>query len=809
MSGWSVPFSSSPPSTPDSKSSRLPHVSDHDEVNDSFTSNMSTTPAGPPPSAWSFTPADPPPSSVFGSSQLGSGKTLFKPKSPSSRNISARRVQKRASKAKASPGLRQAALLNQGFQVPSSSPFSNSANGGQDYMDEEEDIEEYSDNSADEIMMGELDAENEQIEGGSTKSSQPNGSIANGSAIDWAQYGSFVGGGSPRGAKRSRGGATVSYGLSNNHPKEIVPKKDSAIPSIAKDMATQLGAARLNDSDILILRTEDLIGQLYTPEDVSGGEDIVLEAALPATTEELNALWRSCRDQGSRRSPMEDDLLIGIGPNGNAPSLHKATFLSTLLLQLHHPPAAKGKQAFAASRTNLQSSLSNSLRASHIPPRPTALPKVLLDWLEEHHNFYPTATIDLQTFQPNPTAHSNFWDIIFSSILRGKISEVIKALQRSDFQYARTAKQDGQGKDGYHGSQLGNIRRVISRAIQVLELCPSLQDGNWDVTKNDWLIFRRRVEQAMVDLATFAEGRDRDLEPIKSTFEAPNFGIRSPTASLSQSSRRAESQVPWTIYQNLKALYGILLGRNTELIVAAQDWVEATIGLTAWWDGEDDDDEVAVGSLAMTRRSLRHSQSRGGRLVDLNCTAAYLRRLAFSFERATDESDDDLFQINSANPVEVGLASVFEGNVEGVIGLLRGWSLPVVSAVVEIASMGGWFESSLSGGMQNGLDESDLLVLSSYGQREQGLSRDSILVEYAERLFDKGDIKAARPKDSREGWEFSIQILARIEDRNTADKKVIDLLGRLPLVSDLRVDKIIDICRDFDMDREARNIAEV
>ena len=693
--------------------------------------------------------------------------------------------------------------------MPNSSPLSRSANSEQDYVDEEEDIEEYSDNSADESTMGDLDAENELLEGGYTTGSQSNGPIANGSAIDWAQFGSSEREGTPRGTKRSRGCAAISYGSSRDLVREIVPKNASAIPTIAKDITTKLGIARLNDPDVLILRTEELVGQLYDQDEASGGQDKVLEAALPTTTEELNALWWSCRDHGSRRLPLEGDVLIGIGPNENAPSLQKAIFLSRLLLQLHHPPAAKGKQAFAVSRANQRFSLSGSPHASRIPQRPTSLPKVLLDWLEEHHNPYPTATIDLQTFQPNPTTHTNFWDIIFSSTVRGRVSEVIQVLQKSDFQYARTAREDGQGGDGYRGGPLGNINRVVRRAIQVLELCPGLQDGNWDVARNDWLIFRRRVEQAMVDLTTFAEGRDRDLEPTRSTFEAPNFGIRSPAASLSQSSRRAESQVPWTIYQNLKSLYGILLGGIIEIIAAAQDWVEATIGLTVWWDGDDDDNEVAVGALAMTRRSLRHSQSRGGRLVDLNSTAAYLHRLAFSFERATDESDDDVFQINSANPVEVGLASVFENNVEGVIGLLRGWSLPVASAVIEIASLGGWYESLLGGGTQNGLDESDLLILSSYGHKEHGINRDGILVEYAERLFERGNIEAARPKDTREGWELSIQILARVEDRSMGDKKVVDMLDQLPLVSDLRVDKIFDICQDFGLDREARNIAEV
>src|SRR3954462_4245039 len=72
MSGFQVPFSSSPPATPDKKSKN---------GNNPFSfgaSNPSTTPAGPPPpsSSGSFTPAGPPPSSFLGSSMMGSSNPI-------------------------------------------------------------------------------------------------------------------------------------------------------------------------------------------------------------------------------------------------------------------------------------------------------------------------------------------------------------------------------------------------------------------------------------------------------------------------------------------------------------------------------------------------------------------------------------------------------------------------------------------------------------------------------------------------------------------------------------------------------------
>jgi len=630
----------------------------------------------------------------------------------------------------------------------------------------------------------------------------------------YSKYGSSVKGTIPRGTKRSRAGGAVaqSFGSSYAAGMELAKKKDSAIPGILRDLAARDEAVVVDESDELILATEDLISRLYAqdPGPHREEQDVTLKAVLSAVTEELIKLWRSRSDADARQSGT-DEYVVGIGPEEAAPSTSKASFLSTLLLQLHHPPATKGKQAFASSRLGRSSMLSDSFSNSQIPRRSLPLPKVLLDWLNAHHNPYPTATIDLQTYQPNPTAHLNFWDIVFSSVLRGRIPDVIRILKEADFRHARTAVDDGQAQDGYRGVQLGNITRVTNRAIQVLEICPALQTDDWDVTGTDWMIFRRKIEQAVADLTTFAEGRDRDVDKDDDPFQAENFGIpgrHESVTSLSQSTRRAESKVPWTIYQNLKAMYGILLGGATEIISFAQDWVEATIGLTAWWNG-DDNDEIALGSLAMTRRSVRRSHSQAPRSVDANAPAAYLRRLSYAFDRVTDDADEEAFQINSMNPVEVGLASIFEGNVEGVIGLLRGWSLTITSAVVEIASLGGWLGIPSGTKMMNNFNESDLMVL-SYGRDTRVMDKDDILLEYAGALSRRNVIHSEQYDTEREGWELAVEILGRrLDDETLSSKKIGELLDQLPLDSGERVDKLLSICSELGLDSQARKTAEV
>ena len=438
----------------------------------------------------------------------------------------------------------------------------------------------------------------------------------------------------------------------------------------------------------------------------------------------------------------------------------------------------------------------------------SAYPKMLLEWLDQNHRPYDEMLGAVHNYHPNPTAHEGYWDIILSLLIRGKIGEVVGLMRRSNFQYARSAKDDGHGQLGYKGMMLNNVDRVVKSAAQVLEMCPALQDGDWDLAGSEWTLFRKRVEQAKSELSTLAEDRDRNADIGMPNFEAANFGIKRPESRISQSARQAESRVPWAVYQSLQTIYGILVGDTIEVLTSAQDWIEATIGLTAWWNGEEDE-EVVVGSLAMTRRSLRRVQMKGSRLVDINPTEAYLRRLSHAFEVVTNDENQGLFHVSSISKIEVGLASIFEGNVEGVILLLRGYSLPVASAVVELASLGGWYNPSSSNGMMEDFDESDLLLLSSYGQQEPTVNRDSIMIEYAERLADVDVFDESKPEDSLEGWEVSTQIISRLQDKSNAEKRFLGLVKQVSPNSERRVDKLMDTCKMFGMQNEGRRIAEV
>ncbi|KAI4101616.1 MAG: hypothetical protein LQ345_007408 [Seirophora villosa] len=635
-----------------------------------------------------------------------------------------------------------------------------------------------------------------------------NGSLPRPGGVAWAKpsFGSSIDAASPRSAKRLRDSNVPLDVSTKQRPPAKRQKRDSALPSIIQNISGNMGVAKLQESDHLILETESWMGMIYRAEALPEDGEKAVEDIIPSASKGLCDLWRTCRDKGEQDTQMEDEMLISIGPGEDASALQKATFIAPLLLQLHHPPPLTGKQAFALSRTFRMTQSTTEPGSSQPPTRPTPLPKVLHDWLHEYHNPYGSAIVDLQIHHPNPTAHVNYWDALFNMLLRGKIFDVVQTFKKSNFQYARTAREES-GSDGYQGAVLDNIHTVVSRMARIFEECPILQEENWNVTGNDWSVFRKRIEQALDELTVFIDGDIEEQERAVLEIDAPHFGLRSTTSTLAQSVRDAERKIPLIIYESLRTMYGIVLGKTPEIVSSAQDWVEATLSLTIWWDGEDDDGENLTASLSQSRRSSRRSRIVGNRTVDLNPIAAYGHRLAAAFERVTDDDDPDLFQINPNSSVDVGLASVFEGNVEGVISLLHSWSLPVSSAVVEIANLAGWFESSAGPGKMAGFNQSDLMVL-SYGQQEEGLTSDSILIDYAEKLFNRDSLKHRARKNPLEGWELSMQILSRLDDEELGIKKLSELLQQLPLTSDKRVDKLLRLCQGFGLDQEASDIAE-
>ncbi|KAL1964526.1 hypothetical protein VTN77DRAFT_6823 [Rasamsonia byssochlamydoides] len=833
---FSVPLSSSPPSTPDKSRS--------------VSSNQSTTPAGPPPSSvGSFTPQGPPPSTVFGSSQISSrsklnfsqsafsqsgnfdGSESFRSSFASSNYPSPGKMNGRAGKSFGSESL---------FSTTNGSSFGGFGKRGHnlsrmsertdDYEDDPENEDEY-----DEEEEGEEEgAEEEEADGDMDVETTNNTSAPRFGFFDSQFRDSPARSTSsrkqkliysnPNNAKRAKLDERWATSSPSAARLRIGPrKKPSQMPSIVRDLASRSNVAAVTEPSDMIIETEEQIGEFYDKAREAEYKEIDLAATLSDISTALTSIWNSCaeRERGQSRPRR---VAGGIGPGESASGIEKASFLASLLLQLHQPPLVN------VSAGNARSSAIRAMSRSLVLSGPNAktyvpIPKVLIDWLNENHGPQTDDVQALRAVSPNPTASPNFWSVVQAAVLRGRFAEIAELLRSADFNYARSALEDGLAQPGYRGAQLQNIQKSVNKAIQLLESSPLVQYDDWDVTGVEWAAYRKRVSSALQELEEFAEGQDpHTSQPAAASgprFQAVNFGMsQGPGAaqngfSFTQSSRMAESRVPWSIYQSLKGIYGIILGQAPAIMAQAQDWVEATIGLTAWWDGEEDNDTFGQSTngfgLSTTSNKSSKAKSQIAQSADANRQDAYLRRLDYSFGAVTDDTTGDAgYQPNSLNSLEVGLASVFEGNIEGVLQLLQTWSLCIASAVAEVASAGGWWQTAAGAKPLSGfLSENDLMVL-SYGQDGNTalgrLRKDDILTAYADGLFRRPTL--GNDSVVREGWEIALEVLSRLDDADTMRKKVSELLDKLQLDNIDRVDKVVLLCTDLGLENEGRKISE-
>lgn len=502
---------------------------------------------------------------------------------------------------------------------------------------------------------------------------------------------------SPRGLKRSRDGR---------------PRPTSDMANIARGMLGKARSPQLHEPEELISKNERLLKDLDTKARESTYQ---AESLLTESVAQLTKLWsQQC---SSATSPG------GIGPE-TRDAFTNANYIASLLLQLHHPHTdLPGKSQGRSSALVLR------------PSHNVTLPRALLNWLEAYHHPFPDDYDEVWNADPAPSADEAFWDTIFINVLRGKLPRAIDLLQNAGWEHASTAKVDYlENKNsqpdprvrGYREDHIVAAREAAQRAIKVMETCPGTTSNNWDVKGSEWRMFRDRVQRASDALDAYSGNDGSRIAQSKSDnmFE-----------SNTSKSIRATSKVPWSVYENLKMLYGLILGSIDDILLVAQDWLEGSLYLTIWWDGYDDEP---------AGESFRQSRTQKPRSVDVNPLQAYRDRLADAFDMVIADIEDPAFTVNTMELLEIGLANVLEGNVSVVVEVLRAWSLPVAVSVVEIAALGGWLSltrpRSNDGMMDQGFSKEDLLVLSAGPIKQpddDAVDRDDMLSRYAGLLAAK------------------------------------------------------------------------
>lgn len=817
-SRFQVPVdSSSPPSTPDRHSSR--HTAGPGGTGRSryvFGNDPSTTPAGPPPSshtAKSFTPAGAPSASYLGSSIMR-GMTSGAPKPPLSfsmeggdrpgntRNLFTGGA-KPAQRKKTAP----AAPLGRSIRGPTTvrgpSGLSRSVLPGEEEESEsesesEEEEEENRGGSGtfgvpyDESYDDGEEGSEEEDEEEEQQQQQQQGGMRGGQGRDehddydadmWLDMpaGTPRGGGigdesdlmmlnTPAATERVRREAEDIFRASSMNAG-AARRRDYKFAALAKDVYGQMGTAELTEPPQVILGTEAMINRLYDDGVGENEDDEKLDDTLATVASRVAKLWQGYVDKLPQ--PQEDHA-AEIGPGPYASAFENANYLANLALQLHHSRYEDGGQA-------------------QLEP----LPETLFRWLEDHHNLYAGQVEDVLHFRPSPACHSLFWQSIFIALLRGKVADAVNLLRQAGWGHVQRGQR---GSDyAYTGQALENVQRAVEATVQTLESCPGF-DEDWEIWSSDWTLFRVRAQGSLEHLRRFAEGKDNLNE---STFAASRG-----RASMAGLARRAESQVPWDIYENLCVIFDIVLGSPTTILGTAQDWCEATIGLFGWWDERRPDKNGMPASMSRSQALVIASPGKAD--VD-----AYLDRLARAFHVAM-EAD---FQINAMSAVEVGMASIFEDNIKAVVGILRGWSLPVASAVAEIASLGRWMPPHQPSGVfgMEDLDMDDLEVLGMDPRSPDELDgiKDSTLVQYAESLAVYEELSSVQDKSgaTKDGWELAINVLGRMDSPERSEEMVGSLvrmlLEKLDVDSSKMVDRIWELLNGLGMIPYAEETVEV
>ncbi|KUI62679.1 Nucleoporin NUP85 [Cytospora mali] len=534
--------------------------------------------------------------------------------------------------------------------------------------------------------------------------------------------------------------------------------------TLAKDIYSQSGYASINEPPELILDTERLVTRLYKDGVGPEEDEERLDETLATVTGQITSLWKQYVDA----FPLEsEEHAAEIGPAPQAPPFEKATYLATLALQVHH------------TRTGEDGRVTEPL------------PETLFRWLAEYHNPYPTQVQEVMRCKPCPASHSMFWPTVCMALLRGQVHDAQKLLENAGWE---SVKANRRGELEYTGRALDNVQWATQDTINMLELCPG-KAGNWEIWNNEWTIFRIKTRGALEQLRRFAEGRDR--------MAGEDVDMAESQQSLTAAARKAESQVPWEIYENLNVIFEIALGAPEVILDTAQDWCEATIGLFGWWD--------ETGG----NRDIQHSASQSLMLASQNIGAeGYMERLARCFHTAV-ASD---FHFNSLNPVEVGMACVFEDNAKAVIAILRTWSLPVAAAVAEIASLGRWLPqhqpSALYAFEDLDMEDMEVLGINPTDPDETDGTKDNTLMQYAQELANYKEVSSVEDNSgvTRDGWEVAIHVLGRMDSpqrsEETVGELVENILDEINVDSSDMVDKVWRLLSDLGMVQFAEQVAE-
>lgn len=534
----------------------------------------------------------------------------------------------------------------------------------------------------------------------------------------------------------------------------ILPSKgqEQSVPGLARDLRRRLTPAELiNDPDQIIVQTEQILRSIQ--EEAQNVDDEFLDIILADSAKELEKVWEG--STAGRRKRKDEDLSIGPGPG--APPFEKARFVAILILRLY-----------------------NSSRISQDDEGAMSMPQILLDWLNDYHMTIENIYNQVIHNEQNVTADEFFWDVVEILTARGKLEEATRLLTDADFSYAQIDNGSGPTDANYTGPELQAIQTAVSRLGQILNASPSVQAHDWRIDGPDWIAYRRDVESALEDLRESAETHD-DSELLEA--EAEDHLVR------------PGKGVPYDVFQRLHTVYSILLGSSADLISISQDWLEASIMLTIWWNGNPTS-KVQQWSFDVSRARNPANDNEIG-------VQSYLVRLKESFLAVTDPASKNSWQLNHQSPLDLAIGLTLQGEMRTALALVQTHSLCISSALAEMGAWSGWLSSS---SVPDGLDKEDLMVLTN-GASDASVTKDEILELYSQELFKRDDLENSQ-STVVDGWEIAISVISRCDSRSLASRTIQQYIDDLSVTTADRAQRLVTLCGELGMPEESRRVSE-
>ncbi|CUS15115.1 unnamed protein product [Tuber aestivum] len=503
------------------------------------------------------------------------------------------------------------------------------------------------------------------------------------------------------------------------------------------------------------------------------------------------------------------DTLASNLPKGQARSrLHKAYYLASLLLPLHH------------SRANAVETLRR--------------------WLYTHKQAPTRKELTaLKNFYPNAIYSFSYWEILQQLIMRGEVQEAMDLLRCTDWDMLNESNSSvpkpkiGDTEEPtwdrrYSNEEIESIKNATASAIKLLSTCPGLArssyapssvgffpaTGTSHGSKGDWRIWQGKVFAAAEDVRAGGEGDgettfDETDDSYYESFHPRNGGSYGFEIGTGKTKEK-KTPVPGEVSRGLRAIYDVMRGDREAILSHTEKWEDAVLATMMWGvtdgfgdpdssigdDSEEEDEEEEDGIYDDGAGKALNRRRREKDLVRLS--------------KVTESLVGSEMPLDATNELElaVGACLVWDTNV--VVQVMPKFSLLVASALIEMCGHAGSIQRGKIGieenarGMMDGFDEDELAVFGmGRGFDAEVEKADGVVKEYGTGLFG---VDWVDEKAQVEGWEVAVGVLHRVGGGREMSGK---LLTQLELTSKERVEKLLTYCGENNLEDEASEIAAV